>query len=402
MIKRAILIGFLVLASCAAVASFDERAAAFGISVLPEEYAIGSKRLQVAAVSQAENGDIEQAKSTARRAIARSPMDQGPLSILGAIHFDNGEAEGAQQSFRAAGALGWRDLATQGYILEQAIQTRDALVLAQRIDAILRLGTPYERMSDLVRQAETFDVDFTAFPSRLASSPPWLSDYIIDAGGMTGPALERRVGMLAEGRARGMRLNCRSIGWASQKLIESGNISSSANLWQSLGCGEESATNLGPDAGGFEERRSNTEATTLLRWNLEQNGDIQASIETAPAQLDGTALHVTDNSPGEKLAARRAIVLDSAGYILQWEEFATTPGADYSVAIECATNGRRLTAKMVAEVSASASSTKRELDVSPPGEDCIGQILSISSISSGQQTEFWLDNFVLKPADEAR
>ena len=402
MIKRVILFGALVLASCAAVASFDERAAAFGISALPEGYAIGSKRLQVAALAHAEAGEIEQGKAAARRAITRSPLDQGPLSTLGAIQFENGEAEAAQKSFRAAGALGWRDLATQAYIVEQATQAGDAVVLAQRIDAILRLGTPYERLSDLVRTAETFDTDFSAFPSRLASSPPWIGAYITDAGGMTGPALERRVRMLREGRALGMRLNCRPIGWASQKMVESGNITSGIVLWQDLGCGEKSSTNLGPVAGGFEEPGSSSDATTLLRWNLEQSGDIQATIETAPAQLDGSALHITDTSPGEKRAARRAISLDNASYILKWEEFATTPGADYSVAVECATNGRKLTPKLIAEVRTSGNSTQRELPISPPGEDCNGQIITVSSISGGQRAEFWLDNFVLQPAAEAR
>ncbi|MCA0908928.1 hypothetical protein [Qipengyuania gaetbuli] len=401
-VTRVFLLGALVLASGAAVASFDERAAAFGMSVLPEEYAIGSKRLQVAAIAHAEDGNIEDAKASARRAIVRSPLDQGPLSTLGAIQFDNGEAEAAQKSFRAAGALGWRDLATQAYIVEQATQARDAVVLAQRIDAILRLGTPYERVANLVLTAESYDSEYAAMPSRLASSPPWLSNYIVDAGGLSGPALERRVKMLRAGRDQGMPLNCRPVGWASQKMIESGNMARAIDTWQQLGCGEISPSNLGRIAGGFEEQVRGQETTTLLQWNLEQSGDIQAAIETAPHQMGGKALHVIDNAPGEKLAAMRAIRLGSGRHILQWQDHSPAQGSDYAVEVDCVHSGRKLSQRSMFEADSGSETGKRELTFEVDGEACDGQRIRIFSIGSGQRADFWLDAFIVRTARRTR
>lgn len=401
-LARALTLVALLLAGGAAIASFDERAAPFGLQVIPETYSIGMKRLQASAIELAQEGEIDEAKATARRAIQRSPLEQGPLATLGAIEFDEGEAEAAQMSFLASGALGWRDLATQAYILEQATQTGDATVLAQRIDAILRLGTPYERMSSLVITAEAFDTDFTAFPTRLAASPPWLNAYIIDAGQLTGTALQSRVRILREARSLGMPLNCRPVGWASQQMIESENIASAIATWQGLGCGEVSPTNLGSLAGSFEETGQSSEATTQLRWMPTNNEEIQTSIETAPFQLNGKALHILDVAPGRKLAVQRAINLAEGSYTLQWRDFATTPGAEYSILVDCVTNGRRLSSATAFKPKTNSDPSLRQVNVTVPATDCPGQRIRVFSSSSGQRSDFWLDDFAISAVSQNR
>ena len=125
----------------AAVGSGLDRIAATRPSMarlVPEPF---SARAKISAAGAAfDRRDYALALHLAKEGVVKEPVDNHALGNLGAALAMSGDGRGAERAFTVAAATGWRDLPTQVYWYQRAMQAGDLRVASQRLDAILRVN----------------------------------------------------------------------------------------------------------------------------------------------------------------------------------------------------------------------------------------------------------------------
>jgi hypothetical protein len=165
---------------------------------------------RAAARQAAVRGDRTRLMAAAQAAVAHDPVDPGSTSLLGAARLLRGDNAGAEQAFRVAARFGWRDIPTQVYWLEAALEAGEMEPAADRLDAILR-ARPFLPAADaLLEPFETTPAGRLALERRLAVRPYWLGIYVA-VDGKPSPLIARRATVLAEMARRGNRLGCTTV-----------------------------------------------------------------------------------------------------------------------------------------------------------------------------------------------
>lgn len=135
-------------------------------------------RLQ-AALRHVAAKDWPAAKIDAERALKARPIDGRPLRVLAQVAEQSGDPARALTLYRQAAKLAPRDLPTRLWLLQHALQRRDAAEAASQLDALLRLQP--ELLKDLQAQIDLLAVTppaRAALLKTLAASPPWRGAYL--------------------------------------------------------------------------------------------------------------------------------------------------------------------------------------------------------------------------------
>ncbi|MEO6041111.1 MAG: hypothetical protein ABIP41_04355, partial [Croceibacterium sp.] len=90
----------------------------------------------------------------ARKAVAGDPVDPGAAPLLGAALLLQGDAARAEQAFRVSARLGWRDVPTQAYWYEAALEAGEMAPAADRLDALLRAHPGFPGSDALLARIE--------------------------------------------------------------------------------------------------------------------------------------------------------------------------------------------------------------------------------------------------------
>ena len=123
--------------------------------------------------------DWPAAKRDAERALKARPIDGRPLRVLAQVAEQGGDEARALMLYRQAARLAPRDLPTHLWLLQHALERRDADEAAAQLDALLRLQP--ELLNDLQAQADLLAVTppaRAALLKTLAASPPWRGAFL--------------------------------------------------------------------------------------------------------------------------------------------------------------------------------------------------------------------------------
>ncbi|MBB3912720.1 hypothetical protein [Sphingomonas desiccabilis] len=291
-------------------------------------------------------------------ALTRAPLDQRLLGIWGTAELAREREAEAQTIFAVAGALGWRDRATQRYWALAALQLGDFAVAAQRTDALLRMDgpTPHAR---LLSALEATPAGRAALADRLVLSPPWASAWIAQAQRGT-PALAASRAAVIERAVRASYAAPPAAGGLVRRLFEGGRVADAQRLWGVLEKGQ-SGTML---ANGFGY------ATTWIKspftWALTVNGNVDARIEGTGMEAELIVVSVTAT---RQTAATHGMALTPGRYALEWNVVAE-PDANrpMEATVRCVVENADLTRD--AEPKILGTRRRQEFTV-PPG--CAGQ-----------------------------
>ena len=119
------------------------------------------------------------AKADAERALKARPIDGRPLQVLAQVAEQGGDEARALMLYRQAARLAPRDLPTRVWLLQHALERRDAKEAATQLDALLRLQPAL--LSELQAQANLLAVTpaaRAALLDTLAASPPWRGAFL--------------------------------------------------------------------------------------------------------------------------------------------------------------------------------------------------------------------------------
>jgi len=123
--------------------------------------------------------DWPAAKIAAERALKARPVDGRPLRVLAQVADQSGDKAQALTLYRQAARLAPRDLPTRAWLLQHALERRDADEAATQLDALLRLQP--DLLKDLQAQIDLLAVTppaRAALLKTLAASPPWRAAFL--------------------------------------------------------------------------------------------------------------------------------------------------------------------------------------------------------------------------------
>lgn len=307
-----------------------------------------------AAIGAIRAEDYARAGALAQVALRRAPLDQRLLGIWGTAELARAREPEAQTIFGVAGALGWRDRATQRYWAFAALQLRDFPVAAQRTDALLRLDGPRQHAA-LVRELEAMPAGRTALAQRLLLSPPWGVSWIAQPKG-DAPA---RAAVI-ERAVRGGYAAPPAAGGLVRRLFEGGRVADAQRLWGVLEKGQ-SGTML-PNGFGYPT----TWIKSPFTWTLTVNGNVDARIEGTGMEAE---LIVVSVAATRQTAATHGMALAPGHYALEWNVVAE-PDANrpMEVTVRCVVEN----ADLIRDAEPKILGTRRRQEFTvPPG--CAGQ-----------------------------
>ena len=132
-----------------------------------------------AARRHAAANDWPAAQRDAERALKARPIDGRPLRVLAQAAEQRGDKARALTLYRQAATLAPRDLPTRAWLLQNALERRDATQSAAQLDALLRLQP--ELLEKLQPQADLLAVTPAArgaLLGTLAADPPWRGAFL--------------------------------------------------------------------------------------------------------------------------------------------------------------------------------------------------------------------------------
>lgn len=245
------------------------------------------------------------------RAVAEDPVDQDSAALLGSARFLAGDADGAAAAFRVAARFGWRNVATQIYWYDAALQAGDFEVAADRADAILRTH-PFV-MSDRDALLAPLESNPQARPvllDHLAARPNWLGRYLGLDAASSQDLVRRRAETIEQLGESGRPLGCRQVFRVTQTLMAQGNRPLALRVWNA-NCRRAAVNSPIADA-SFQQIDS--EDASPFGWQVFRSGDV--SITVAGDGAGGRSVLMQNRASNMRLALQQPVGLARGSYRL--------------------------------------------------------------------------------------
>jgi tetratricopeptide (TPR) repeat protein len=253
-----------------------------------------------AALTQLARQNPSPALDEARAAVASDPINPHASALLGAALLQSGDYDSAAEAFRVAARFGWRNLATQGYWYQAALDAGDYEVAADRADAILRAHPRFAEEPELLRPMEEHPTGRAVLAERLAHGPGWLEPYLTPAADAPTETIALRYGVLSLVDPARRRFGCAAVAPFVAALVERVRRSDAQSMWNAH-CPEHRVTGYLADP-GFDEVLSTVGANFPLSWKLLPSGDV--SIQTVEDRRD-RSLRVANSASSSRMIMRQ-------------------------------------------------------------------------------------------------
>lgn len=186
----------LLLLGWAVAASLVDRLAGQGVLLrAPAALSGGGGTLTARAWVAYRAGDLATAGRLARAALRRRPVDAATLRTAGLIALAGGEAARGDRLMRLAGTAGWRDVPTQLFWAQAAVDGGAFDVAAERLEAVQRAtpnGAENLPARALLRRLEAIPAGRAALLHRWRAPNEWAAPYLADARDLDRAGLEMR------------------------------------------------------------------------------------------------------------------------------------------------------------------------------------------------------------------
>lgn len=365
-------------------------------SAHPEKAYFGGAAAAQIAFARLNGGDPQGALAAARRAVRTAPVDPASTSALGSSLLLLNRPEAAYSAFGVAGLLGWRDVPTQLYWLAQAGAVGDVGVVAQRLDALLRLDIDNAAVTNSLNMLGRSDLGQQALAMLLANDPPWERLFLIGTGKLEGADLAGRMAAVDLAVKRGAAMDCEAVGVAANLLIRNGNPAMAKRFWRDA-C-ERSGNALLSD-GGFDTDPSATSRSPFV-WQLQSQGGLDVSVQPAPKPLGGNALKITSSQTSRTIAAMQLTALQPGSYRLSWTAVRDdgAPDAGVAMLIRCGESGGMLELEATREADRPA---RASAIFTVPADGCPIQTIAIQKAASspGETETGWIDDIAIASLD---
>lgn len=339
-------------------------------------------------------GDTDGAIGSAAAALRLAPAQTSAIPILAAAQAMKRRPLLAARLMDLSARAGWRDPATQWWVLQLAIAASNFNVAAQRADALLRQRQLELPAIGALRRIERSG-SRQALAERFAENPPWKSLYLTNVAGLAPAQLSARAALLTEVQKRGVTLTEAEIAAPVNALTMASRAAEARGWWISLTNPE--ARKFGVSDGSFDRlgKREGRPPPVPFEWKLSNPIDAGAEVVARPDGSGGVAVHVAANAGAAGDLLHQVMTLNRGPYLLTFS-FAVDDGefpARWSIV--CA-DGRTLGQKQVRRAGGDWARAAYAFNV-PAG--CESQHLRLGLTGRNiNRIEFWLDDVSVEPA----
>jgi hypothetical protein len=327
-----------------------------------------------------------------RRLVDRAPIERLTSSVLGSAELASGKENLANEAFRVAASFGWRDPIVQRYWMTSALATGDAVVAAQRANALLRTSDSATDAEAALATLEESPAGRTAVAEQLAEGPPWIQAYLASLGLLEREGVSTRLLTLRLARRGGLRLDLHQADIAVRALFI-GNAQTSFDLWTTLrGVGDI------PKAGLWDAdfRHVEIPPSSPFLWTIIPVASAEARVDSVPGTPGHRGLKVSSSSVQTEYVASQNTVLKAGTYAVEWRavDGVGAPSRDISIRIRCVKSGASIRS------AAEAAGAAHHLMITVPTTGCSAQTLFVvvSPAPSGLTITGGIDHVKIAPA----
>lgn len=300
----AVLLGVLTYAALALGSGLDRLTAHSPdlARFVPSAFAAEAHRAVTARALRLGKPDALQA---AQGAVAADPVDPHSAALLGGARLLSGQTLQADQAFRVAAQLGWRNPLTQLYFMNQALRSGDTDLAALRLDALLRQNPLLPARNTVLSAFEGSREGRDAVARRLELRPAWTSQFMGKDTVLPPSVLRTRAAIVAD--VPGKRWGCDAVAPMVNALVKGADAATAKQVWIAH-CPDASPVIADPDFGRLPLHRM----VTPFDWNLVGDGDITVH----PATAKQAGLTVLVSGAASRQVAWQMLTLPSGTYSL--------------------------------------------------------------------------------------
>lgn len=166
--------------------------------------------------------DAATADRLARAALRRRPVDAATLRVAGLSAIAAGQPARGDALMRLAGTAGWRDVPTQLYWAEVALDGGEMDVAAERLDAVARVQPLHPRARALLGRLEASAAGRAALLRRWREPTGWTAIHLEQIDDLSPAALGVRVATIEAARRAGVPLDAAALDRLGWGLLDRG------------------------------------------------------------------------------------------------------------------------------------------------------------------------------------
>jgi hypothetical protein len=274
----------LVLAGAYASAQVITTGALAAYPLAARSIGVSSNAVAQSALAQLAlfEGNPAGAIEPARRSLAIRPLDPTTLRSLAVARIETADNVAAARTLTLASQLGWRDIATQVFLLEVTIRAGDAKAAAIRVDALARQRPQLVQTIEQMRRVVQLPGGPEAMAGRLVGEPGWRRLYLPVTDGMPAAAYRPWMAMLASLNGTAAPPQPGEYGAFERELLAKGEVALAIEASRKVGALRRSA------ASGFGVIAQGDQ-TSPFGWSVEPGreasvsqparGALQASVD---------------------------------------------------------------------------------------------------------------------------
>lgn len=331
------------------------------------------------------NDDFNAAQRSATLALRRDATNTAAASALSIVYAREGNMPRSAKLLQYAELLSRRDMPTQLWAIEIAVQRDDILDALRHYDIALRVGKTMPPILFPVLDSASTDPEIREPLSKmLAKGTPWKLSFFDYLSSRT-KDIQSAALLVDAVYASGGTVSHGPISILIQRLVERGDI---AGAWRLYSHENPRAQRVGLRNGNFSMM---PELPTPFDWRLEADGDARAEILTSNQEGE---LHVEAGSGAGGVVATQLLLLPQGSYTLSFRARTGEGGTFGGSTLEILCQATR---QRIGQMKIANALKGEALRFTVPG-GCTSQalVLTLNSEGMGGSVDGSIDGFVLK------
>nr|WP_299854186.1 hypothetical protein [Sphingomonas bacterium] len=288
--------------------------------------------------------DYAGARALADRALRLSPIQTRAIRVAGMAELALGREDAGLRAMNAAALGGWRDNATQLWIMQMALYGGDNDSAMQRADALVRRATVRDQVFAAFRAMVGNGAFRRSLIVRLSDQPDWRGLMFLDFRRSAPAELPGVIALIGELDRTPRPVSDLEVFPLVERLLELGQIGAAYDLWHARAprAGLRPG-NLAYD-GRFAVALAHRGALSVPRfeWAIDPDATALATVEPA---ADGAVLRARSDAGATATLATQALALAPGRYALSMDIAAQGERdlAGFAVTASCPGRGAALT-----------------------------------------------------------
>lgn len=345
-------------------------------------------------------GRFDEAATSARVAVLDTPLNAAGLRILGQA-LNRERPGGGNAALLLAGRLGWRDVPTQLWLLQQATMVGELEVAGQRAEAVIRTQTNAGPAFTLFRALSIVPEGRAVVTRSLAARPIWRGNFFEVEPALPAQQLNAMVGLIDSLARTPAPVSFSEARSTIEALFAQGRFGEAASIHQRVS-GRRSAV-LPLDNGGFElgVPYARADGANPFGWRLTQLGTSTATVEAPPEESGNRVL--VGYADGQSLhgVMERMLMLPPGRYVLTFRMRSSDEGAERALGLQlfCPTVQNSPELMQIDRSPLPIDTWINRTQIATIPSNCPVQRLALLPLPplSGPR-EAWFDDVVLRPA----